>query len=189
MTKKAIFLAIVLSLIINLSAQNINGKYSSLLLNTLEIDTSGHIRFYGIDSFSTQKHFHEVEIKIHGKKISVRKSPVYFENDQKVYSVSDGGFLYYTGTLMTAGDVLIAKLNLVNCEYYGFSIFKVPKLIGESPDPPDSVVRANSSLYDKFTTKDGEDIYIPKGVKSQDIILRPDKGGIWVNNIFFRKTR
>jgi hypothetical protein len=176
--------------------QTIAGTYIGLELNGLTIDSAGQVYFYGFDTFPKQKWFYEVKIIIKSNHITVDKSPVYFDSLGKTYSASDGGFITYGGTFFKSGDVYIAKTKMTAYDYMGFSFFEPPKI---ADDIDSSTIKMGKELpikqtdqdllekYDRIK-KEGMFVYFPKGTLRQDYILRYDKKGIWLNNVFYNRA-
>ena len=196
------FKATLLSLLLiscNISwTQTIDGHYRALELNGLSIDSTGNIYFYGIDSFPNQKWYYEVNITIKGNQITVNKSPVWFKDAAKSYSASDGGLITYRGTLTKLGDTYIAKTKMVDYDYMGLSFFDPPKIsddndttainqfVNETPKRETEQMRLGK--YDRIK-KNGIYVYFPKGLLRQDFVIRPDKSGVWVNNVFYIRQK
>ncbi len=181
--------------------QSLDGTYVALELISLRIDTSGTVSFYMKDSFPKEVWFHEVQVVIKGSKITVDKIPVTFDSlGGKGYSGSDGGFWTYKGTLLKLGDCFAAKTRLVAFDYVGFSLFEPPLLFQDeeaasgdrSPSPVDTTtetvrkpsVRELREIHDVVKGVHGLETFLPKGTARQDYIIRPGKGGIWINNKF-----
>lgn len=175
--------------------QSIEGVYVGLELNGLRIDSAGQVYFYGVDSFPKQRQFHEVKIIIKSNSITVDKSPVYFDSSGKFYSASDGGFITYQGSLVKAADIYFAKTQMIKYDYMGFSFFDPPKIANDidtsitNNQLPALKKRSEKELLEMFDQIKERDlfIYFPKGTLKQDYIIRPDKKGIWLNNIFFQR--
>lgn len=176
-------------------AQVINGTYFALKFNQLMIDTSGEVQFFMSESFAKEKWFHQVEVTIKGNSITIDKYPVHFDSAGiKWYSVSDGGFLTYKGQLIKHGDMYIAKTVLTDCDYIGFSIFAPPTIISDTDIESNllkssPVLERNLSQYETYKTKRGFKIYLPKGTVRQDLIIRQNEKGIWINNKYFYKRK
>jgi hypothetical protein len=173
--------------------QNLDGAYVALELNSLAIDSTGNVTFYMDESFPKEKWFHEIQVTIKGRNITIEKYPVVFDSlMHKAYSASDGGFLTYRGVLVKFDSLWITSVNLVECDYIGFSPFVPPIIIKDIvadsvqlekkiPSPLDL------SKYEAFQPKFGPKIYLPKGTKHKDFILRRAKEGLWINNVLFSK--
>jgi len=197
MVKSIIFISLLL-LIQPAKSQTIDGFYTTLELNGLEIDSAGNIYFYGIDSFKTEKWFYEVSVAIRANQITIEKNPVFFKDSIKSYSASDGGFITYKGILTKLGDTYIAKTKMSDYDYVGFSFFEAPKLTDDfyttfvdTPvvkEFPKETERMRVEKYDRIK-KDGGYVYFPKGLLRQDLIIRPDKNGLWINNVFYRRSK
>lgn len=179
---KRILFALFLFSVISARSQSLEGTYMALELNNLTIDTSGQVSFFGLDSFPKTVWFHEVRITIKGDSVSASKSPVYFRNGEKVYSSSDGGFLYYKGVIRKNNDVYITNAKLVDFDYMGFSTFNPPK----SSKGDQNI---NLAKFKKRKNKDGIEVYLPKDILSQNYMIKYDKNGIWVNNLFFIRVK
>lgn len=180
MKMKTILFVLFLLSVVSARSQSLEGTYMALELNHLTIDTSGQVSFFGLDSFPKTVWFHEVRITIKGDSVSASKSPVYFRNGEKVYSSSDGGFLYYKGVIRKNNDVYITNAKLVDFDYIGFSTFNPP--MSSKGDQHQNI---NLAKFKKYKNKDGIEVYLPKDILSQNYIIRYDKSGIWVNNLFF----
>lgn len=198
MKKTIFFLALIISIFVG-KTQTIDGTFFALELNGLTVDTSGKVYFYMSDSFPKEKWFHEVKVVIKGNSITVDKYPVSYDSTgTKWYSASDGGFLTYKGTLAKAADLYIAKTKLVDYDYIGMSYFDAPKISDD----------VNSSYNDtsfRHTTKPsrnelrkthdvtkgihGTEVFLPKGTLRQNFIIRPDKDGLWINNVFYYRRK
>jgi hypothetical protein len=176
--------------------QTIDGNYRAFELNGLSIDSTGNIYFYGIDSFPKQKWYYEVSITIKGNQITVDKKPIWFKDSLKSYSASDGGFITYRGTLTKLSDTYIAKTKMVDYDYMGLSFFDSPKIsddynttaINQFGDEIQETEKIRLAKYDRIK-KNGTYVYFEKGLLRQDFVIRPDKGGIWINNVFYRRQK
>jgi hypothetical protein len=176
--------------------QSIDGTFVGLEFNGLTIDSTGRVHFYGVDTFPNQRWFHEVKVIIKSNRITLHKYPVCFDSSGKKYSASDGGFITYSGTLTKSGDIYITKTKMVAYDYMGFSFFEPPQMVG---DEDSSTIKAQREPSPKKSEKDlleqydrikekGKFIYFPKGTLRQDFIIRCDKAGIWLNNVFFKRV-
>jgi hypothetical protein len=180
-------------------AQTLNGTYFALELNGLRVDTSGKVDFFESDSFPKEKWFHEVRIVINGNNITVNKQPVVFDSSgNKVYSASDGGFLTYKGSIAKTGTLFLATTRLTDYDYIGFSIFETPKLLVDTDSAYIDTVLLNSKqpdmaelrkTYDATKGLRGIEVFLPKGTLRQDFVIRPDKDGLWVNNVFYYRRK
>jgi hypothetical protein len=174
-------------------AQNLDGVYVALEFNGLKIDSTGNVHFHMVESFPKEKWFHEMRVTIKGRNVTIEKYPVFFDSLlNKKYSASDGGFLTYSGVLVKSGQVYSTSVNLVECDYIGFSPF-VPPIIFKDEEV-DSIQMTNDipqprnlSMYEPFQPKVGPKIYLTKGTKRKDYIFRTDQKGIWINNVLFYK--
>jgi hypothetical protein len=183
--------------------QILDGIYFALELNGLRVDTSGKVGFYMSDHYPKEKWFHEVKVIIKNNSITVDKCPVSYDSlGKKGYSASDGGFLTYKGAITKVGDLFIAKTRLVDYDYIGFSVFE-PPLIADDLDSsyidtallgskkPSLKERINELRKTHDVTKGfhGNEVFLPKGTLRQDFVIRPDKGGLWINNVFYYRRR
>ncbi len=197
MFKSIIFISLLL-LTELAKSQTIDGFYTTLELNGLKIDSSGNINFYGIDSFKTEKWFYEVSVTIRANQITIEKNPVFFKDSIKHHSASDGGFITYKGILTKLGDTYIAKTKMSDYDYIGFSFFEAPGATDDFDtvfvnkpvvkESPKEIERIRLEKYDRIK-KDGGYVYFPKGLLRQDLIIRPDKNGIWINNVFYQRAK
>ena len=176
--------------------QSIDGTFVGLEFNGLTIVTAGQVYFYGVDTFPKQRWFHEVKVIIKSNRITVDKYPVCFDSSGKKYSASDGGFITYGGTLIKSGDIFIAKTKMITYDYMGFSFFDRPQMV---VDEDSSTIKMQVETSPKKSEKDlleqydrikenGMFIYFSKGTLRQDFIIRYDKTGIWLNNVFFKQV-
>lgn len=165
-------------------SQELDGVYVGLELNSLQIDTSGKIYFYGIENFQAEKHFHEVKITVSGKNITISKYPVYFDSLGKTHSASDGGFLTYKGDIAGSDGYYVAVTQLVDFDYIGFSTYTPPG--GDS-----SKMRSPEELKKEFDHMEwmGRTVYFPKGTVHRDYVIKKDREGIWLNNIFYNRLK
>lgn len=188
---KVTFLSFIVLLYNICLSQTIEGHYRAFELNGLTIDSIGNIYFYGIDSFPKEKWFHEVNVTIKGNRITIDKTPVYFADSSKSYSVSDGGFITYSGKLRQAGEIYYVRTKMVDYDYMGLTFFDPPKIdetTGKPYSETDTIKKIDLDKYDKIK-KDGVLVYFGKGILTQDYIIRPDKDGIWINNTFYYRQK
>ena len=187
---KVILLALVTVSATTSMAQTITGHYRALELNDLSIDSMGNIRFYGIDSFPKEKWYHEVNVTIKGNEITIDKSPVWFKDSLKSYSASDGGFITYSGKLTKVGEAYYVQAKMINYDYIGLSFFDRPKIDEETGKAYTQIdtckVNKRFANYDRIK-KNGNYVYFRKGLLRQDYLITPDKDGISINNVFYRR--
>jgi hypothetical protein len=197
MQKITSFLMLLLSTF--LQAQTVEGTYFALEINGLMVDTSGTVYFYMQDRFPKEKWFHEVKVVIKGSNITITKYPISYDSlGKKWYSASDGGFLTYKGTITKSGDLYVAKTALVDYDYIGVSYFEPPKIANDIDSNYIDTVQNNGknlSLTELRKTHDvtkdvrGIEVFLPKGTLRQDYLIRPDKGGLWINNVFYYRRK
>src|SRR5688500_15562378 len=63
------------------------------------------------------KLYHLSEITLKGDSIFLEQSPVAIYNKDTIFSVSDGGFYSYAGTLKEYKGKTVADLTLISCDY------------------------------------------------------------------------
>ena len=179
-------------------SQSIDGIYTAYEFNKLEIDSSGKVRFYGVDSFPKERWFYEVWVSIKSNQITISKSPVVFNDSIKIYSASDGGFITYKGPIVKSGDIFFAKVKMHSYDYIGFSIFDAPRVINDFDTSHVDTPLVKISIKEQerelkrthdWIQKDGMYVFFPKGFLRQDYIIKPDKKGIWINNVFYRRAK
>ena len=79
-------------------------------------DSQG-IRHNAILSQDSSKWYHENILIIRADSIFLDQCPIHFKNGKKWYSASSGGFYSYAGIIIKGDSSLIAKLNLLSCDY------------------------------------------------------------------------
>lgn len=175
--------------------KELNGNYFAFELNGLRIDTLGNVEFYMKEKFPKQKWFYKVAVKIKDSLITIEKSTVFFDKNGRIgYSVSDGGFLSYSGKLVKYRDNYIANTKLFDCDYIGFSLWQEPPKImkdenGKNVNTKESFERPDMSNCDTFVFKDGRAFFLLKGTIKKDFILRYENRELWINNERFYRTK
>lgn len=103
------------------------------------------------------KWYYENTLTIRGDSISLHQvSVTIYGNNEKMYSVSDGGFFDYKGSIEKSEDKHFARLILK--DHYQFHVFPVEVLTEADPDPGLSleegiekgIYRVDSTYYKKF---------------------------------------
>ena len=87
---------------------------------------------------------------------------------------------------------------MVHYDYMGLSFFDPPKISDDNDTSAINQIgtetpnRENEKMklvkYDRIK-KNGIYVYFPKGLLRQDYVIRPDKSGVWVNNVFYRRQK
>lgn len=195
--QKAISFLIVFLTTLMAGSQELDGTWYALELNGLATDTSGKVDFYMRDSFPKEKWFHQVEVTIKGSAIMLEKHPVHIDSTgEKSYSASDGGILTYKGKISKWDNVYIARTQLADFDYIGFSLFE-PPLIADDVDTtviqkpisnrPKGTVKELRQTHDVTKGPNGIEVFLPKGTLRKDFVLRPAKEGLWVNNVLYHR--
>lgn len=71
-----------------------------------------------LDEIPNQKWFHENVLKIRNDSVFLDKNPISKEGGKTVYSASDGGFYYYSGTVKRTKSKTIIELTELYCDYW-----------------------------------------------------------------------
>jgi hypothetical protein len=77
---------------------------------------------YGDPSRPKWKWYHRTQMKIKGDSVFVDQSPIAIYKKDTIYSVSDGGFYYYRGTLKKSDTLLNISLAEWYCDYCGHKV-------------------------------------------------------------------
>ena len=78
-------------------------------------------------SMPQRKWFHLTKLKIMGDSVKATQSPITIHNGDTSFSVSDGGFYKYSGTISVLDSVVEINLVETSCDYCG-------ELMQENPD-------------------------------------------------------
>lgn len=100
----------------------------------------------------TARWFHENTLTITGNEVVLKKSPVFFYKGKKGYSVSDGGFYTYRGTVSFAGGHWSMELILTDSDYVRRPVDKEGKAV--PPKPQDFTIariKHDSFVVDTLT--------------------------------------
>lgn len=124
-------IALLATILITLSSADCHHRTGTY--TTMEemcwVNSAGARKCYG----PPKTWFHEKTLVIKQDSLYIRSVPVVMENGEKLYSASDGGFMYYTGTVHCDKKGLIARYAIRRCEYCGLKTRKDPATGWVSP--------------------------------------------------------
>ena len=97
---------------------NIDGTYTGLEKICWGKSKNGEC-LNSLESNPQRKWYHENMLKIQGDSAFLDQNPISIYKKDTVYSVSDGAFYYYKGTVTKTDTTIVVNLTLLFCDYCG----------------------------------------------------------------------
>lgn len=186
--KKGFVLLFTLCSVLGSHAQQMEGKYVGTELIPHRVDNFGKAHFYPRQDDGAHTWFFDVTVTIVDNRISVAKRYVSVDGrGRKDSADANVSTFNYVGVLTPVGDRYMARTKLTGrpalfpYDQKGSLKGKILKIEDIKPSR-----KEEAHTYQFFKYTDGEH-WVFKEMVQQDFIIRPDKGGLWINNQFFKQ--
>lgn len=185
---KLLFILLFILLALISGAQSLDGTYVGNEPRQYQIDDFGYVNF---SPPALYPWYFEVKVIIKGERIDLYKRYAYTDSfARKQYADSLTNTYHYAARLIKAEDRYLAKSKLVN-NPAGFiyingkytkeaNIYNNPEIV--------RTTKEDQNLYRLYRYSDGR-FTVAKEQIEQDLVIRPDATGIWLNNKFYKKVK
>lgn len=183
---KFILALILLTCCFAACAQSLKGTYTANEPRRYKTDEFGYVVFYPISKYPW---YFEVKVTVQNDLIDVVKRYVYSDSlARKHYADSSTNTYHYRGKLLKAGDRYVVKTYLMN-KPAGY-IYINGRYTAEANNYNNTellrTTKDEAIVHRNYRYSDGT-FYVLKEEIEQDLVIRWDKSGIWINNKFYRK--
>lgn len=168
-------------------AQSLDGTYLGTEPRRHALNDDGEVIFYPPSLYPW---YFEVRVLIRGERIDLFKRYVYQDSlSRKYYADSLTNTYHFVAKLTKAEDRYVARSFLANKPAgYIYINGQYTKEANIFYDPGVlKTLKADQNLYRSFTFSDGT-FHVAREQIEQDLVIKPDSNGIWINNKFYKKT-